>query len=222
LGKNQGENLWRLTSIKQEGKYNETYYEVVRGLVERLGERGIYTLLDMHQDLLSSEFCLYDGVPRWLIEKMEAPKHAFPWPFPKQPICGRPWMENAFTEACQLAFQNIYDNYAGMRDHFAKFWFETANRWANNTNILGYELINEPFAGDCFAHPSFCVPGVAGKENLQPLYNVLQAAIREVDRDTIIFYEPVTWGMLRGKGIFGSGFTSVPGGDAFRNASALS
>ena len=42
-------------------------------------DHGVYALLDMHEDVLSSKFCLYDGVPRWVIDK-SVPKHAFPWP----------------------------------------------------------------------------------------------------------------------------------------------
>ena len=38
----------------------------------QLNARGVYVLLDMHQDILSSAFCLYDGAPRWVIEKSVA------------------------------------------------------------------------------------------------------------------------------------------------------
>jgi endoglycosylceramidase len=35
--------------------------------VNKLGENGIYTMLDFHQDLISEKFC-GDGVPVWLID----------------------------------------------------------------------------------------------------------------------------------------------------------
>ncbi|CAF4535159.1 unnamed protein product, partial [Rotaria magnacalcarata] len=57
-----------------------------------------------------------------------------------------------------------------------------------------YELINEPWAGNYIADPLLLLPGIAGATNLQPFYDKLAKAIRSVDEDTLIFYEPVTWG----------------------------
>lgn len=63
-----------------------------------------------------------------------------------------------------------------------------------NLFVGRYELINEPWAGNYFANPTLFVPGVAGAKNLQPMYEKIAKAIRAVDNDTLIFYEPVTWG----------------------------
>lgn len=60
------------------------------------------------------------------------------------------------------------------------------------------------------------VPGVADKDNLQPAYDVLQKAIREVDDLHNIFFEGVTWDF------FEVGFTHVPGGELYQNRSVLS
>jgi hypothetical protein len=57
------------------GIFNATYMEVIKATVAKLNSHGIHVLLDMHQDILSSKFCLYDGVPRWVIDKSE-PAHA--------------------------------------------------------------------------------------------------------------------------------------------------
>jgi endoglycosylceramidase len=35
---------------------------------------------------------------------------------------------------------------------------------------------------------------MAGAKNLQPFYEKIAKAIRSVDNNTLIFYEPVTWG----------------------------
>lgn len=39
------------------GQFNETYFSEVASLVEKLGQAGIYAILDVHQDLLSRYFC---------------------------------------------------------------------------------------------------------------------------------------------------------------------
>ena len=38
--------------------YNQTYIDIIRTIVHKLASRGVYTLLDMHEDVLSSGFCL--------------------------------------------------------------------------------------------------------------------------------------------------------------------
>lgn len=65
--------------------------------------------------------------------------------------------------------------------------------------------------------------GYAGKYNLLPAYDQLVAAIRRVDNDTLLFYEPVTYGAyLPSTGFPGTGFDRVPGGEAQRAKSVLS
>ena len=66
----------------------------------------------------------------------------------------------------------------------------------NLTSVLGYELINEPWAGKIFSKPDLLIPGIAGRDNLLPMYDNLSKTIRKNDNDTLIFYEPVTWGIL--------------------------
>jgi len=56
------------------------------------------------------------------------------------------------------------------------------------------------------------LPGVAGRDNLAPLYEHLNAAIRRVDENTLIFYEPVTWSVFLTSRQAGTGFKTVPGG----------
>ena len=51
---------------------------------------------------------------------------------------------------------------------------------------------------------------------------MLAPAIRAVDPNHVILYEPVTWGIYSGIVDLGTGFTEVPGGSAFRSLSALS
>jgi len=207
-------------AMPSEGEFNQTYVDRVEAIVERLGERGIYTLLDMHEDVLSSKFCLYDGAPLWVVNKSKA-RHPFPWPL-KGNCSSRGWMSNTLTEAAAQAYQDLYDNHAGMLDDLANFWSRSAERFRDNPWVIGYEIINEPFAGDFYADPLLLLPGEAGRKNLARMYETVAASIREHDDDHLIFYEPVTWGMLFEGKIVGSGFAHVPGGDAYRNRSCFS
>ena len=98
------------------------------------------------------------------------------------------------TEEVSFGFGQFYNNVNGVADSFAKFWGFMASEFKQYDTVLGYELINEPFAGDLYQAFSILLPGLAGSLNLAPLYEKAATEIRKVDTETIIFYEPVTWG----------------------------
>ena len=50
--------------VPERKKYNETYLQVIQKIVSKAAEYGIYTLLDMHQDVMSRKFCV-EGFPDW-------------------------------------------------------------------------------------------------------------------------------------------------------------
>ena len=47
---------------RSQGVYNDTYLDEVDSLINRLGENGIYTLVDAHQDVFARRIC-GEGVP---------------------------------------------------------------------------------------------------------------------------------------------------------------
>ncbi len=49
------------------------------------------------------------------------------------------------------AAADLYNNHNGMADDMVQFWAKSASYFSNNSNVIGYELINEPWAGDVFA-----------------------------------------------------------------------
>ncbi|CAF4662508.1 unnamed protein product [Rotaria sp. Silwood1] len=205
----------------QPQQYNETYLNIMKNIVESLESNNIYVLFDMHQDVLSSRVGPYDGIPAWLYDQFPPSNHPYPWPLSSSPS-GDSWSLGYLTEACSHGFQCLYDNVAGAVDSMSKFWRLIATTFGHYTNVLGYELINEPWAGNYFADAALLLPGIAGTKNLQPFYDKLANAIRSVDNKTLIFYEPVTYGVrLNGK-LLGTGFSHVPGGKAYRDRSVLS
>ncbi|CAF3878742.1 unnamed protein product [Rotaria sp. Silwood1] len=201
-------------------KYNITYLNIMKQIIELLESNQIFVLLDMHQDLLSSRTGSYDGIPAWLYDRFPPPDHPYPWPL--QSATRVSWFDLYLTEACSHGFQCLYDNTSGATESMGNFWRLVATTYKEHSNVLGYEIINEPWAGNYLVNPTLFLPGIAGAKNLQPFYNKIAKFIRSVDNDTLIFYEPVTWGVrLNGK-YFGTGFTHVPGGDDYRNRSVLS
>lgn len=211
----------------QENVYNQTYIDIIATILTNLEENGIYAIIDLHQDVLSTRYCLYDGFPSWFINYSNntSIEHSFPWPLAWDNInpCpyDRSWAKNYFSEECGNAFQNLYDNYNGMRNKFEIYWRNLA-KILKNKNILGYEIINEPFPGNIYKKPSLLLPGIGGKESLQPFYDIIATALHEEDSNHIVFYEPVTWGMILNGTLLGSGFNQVPGGKKYQNKSIFS
>lgn len=54
--------------------------------------------------------------------------------------------------------QSLYDNEQKVQDAFLQFWQTVAAKFRGNPNVLGYELINEPWAGDVYRHPDQLSP----------------------------------------------------------------
>ena len=135
----------------------------------------------------------YDGIPRWLVDKFDVPTdHPFPWPFVDSHF--KDWMCGYFTEECGAGFQQLYENKAGAADKMAAVWALLAETYKGNNAVLGYELINEPWAGDIYEDITRLLPANAGSKNLVPFYENITAAMRAVNDEAVIFWEPVTWG----------------------------
>ena len=208
----------------QPGIFNQTYIEIIKTTVGRLARHGVYSLLNVQMDGLSSKFCAYDGVPLWVIDKASPPKSGHPFPWPLSGNCSTPgaFPTDIISEASVSAYQDLFDNTHGMRDDFVAFWSHAAQQFSDMPGIIGYDMINEPMCGDFYSDPTLLLPGVAGRKNLQGFYDTVAAAIRKHDDRHILFYEPVTWGMVFSGNASGSGFDHVPGGDTYRNRSAYS
>jgi hypothetical protein len=48
------------------GNYNTTYLNIIKSIAANASKFGIYTLIDMHQDVFSERFC-GEGVPSWAV-----------------------------------------------------------------------------------------------------------------------------------------------------------
>mmetsp|Transcript_63829 Transcript_63829/g.118646 ORF Transcript_63829/g.118646 Transcript_63829/m.118646 type:complete len:519 (-) Transcript_63829:84-1640(-) len=237
---------WDLYETKP-GVFDETYLDFVEAQVLALGARGMLSFIDMHQDLMAVQYCGH-GLPEWHMwpenatsEFYKNGKFAFPRPvtspeygpddaysgkFGRISNCDKAqqgklgWAGVYMTRALSNAAQQLYDNVAGRLDAFAVFWQRVARRFKNNPHILGYELINEPWIGDFFANPKLAIPSHADVVNMQPFYDKLHAAIREVDNETIVLFEPATGGNVQDATHYGADLS--PGGSTYQQKTALS
>ena len=149
----------------------------------------------------------------WLLDEMPKSLFDFPWPL-KRSALNESLFAAYITEACGFAFQCLYKNVNHFGDYFQQYWSKVSSTFANRSSVLGFEILNEPWAGDIYTDPFLLLPGVAGHKNLLPLYDKTYETIRRFDKETLIFYEPVTWGVLIDRNYFGTGFNRPPGNDS--------
>ncbi|CAM0142445.1 hypothetical protein VKS41_002055 [Umbelopsis sp. WA50703] len=210
------------------GQYNQTFLDIMKSQTQLAEEHGIYVLVDVHQDVLAGQLCGH-GVPNWFVQHNWVPSYeAFPVPQKLTPFAvdsnGMPtpsslcdsidWSLSYLTVATCNAFGRLYNNYDNLGDALAAYWKVLAQQYANTTNILGYDLLNEPWVGDSYSDPTLLTPGVADHVNLEPLWNKVATQIRTVDSNNLIFFEGTTYDIL-------SGFNNVPLGDGSRTVQSF-
>lgn len=190
--------LW--DAIEPEpGVADDDYLDAVAERLDWFEAAGIHVVLDMHQDVYSRVFCC-DGAPEWaIIHDGE--------PFQRQPL----WWANYAEPRVMAAFDNFFD-FAQLHEvpkghvqsHFVDVWATVAQRFRDHPAVLGYDIWNEPFPGSAFDlanDPSGPMPAFV-RDKLQPFYERVIAAIRAVDPDGWIFYEPTYGGPAAGQPAF--------------------
>jgi len=98
--------------------------------------------------------------------------------------------------APQRAFDNFWNDVAApdgtpLQDHYAAALQHVAARFHDNPRVLGYEIMNEPFPGTQFAtcsSPLGCP--LFDQLLLTPFVQKMASALREVEPDKIVFFEP--------------------------------
>lgn len=169
---------------------DESYLDEVEAAVDEAADRGIYTVIDMHQDAYSAFISTsdpatcppgtspakgWDGAPAWATRTDGLS------------TCLPSGGERNSSPAVNRAWNNFYDNVDGIRDEFAEAWAAIATRFAGRSEVAGFDLLNEPEN-----------PRPAAE--MQPVYNAFLAdvigAVRAAEAaaaapfDHIVFVEP--------------------------------
>lgn len=175
--KEWGMNVIRLVLIweaiePEPGKYNEKYINAMKALVRAAGERGIYVILDMHQDMFSRYVnggC-GDGSPSWAIDP------AISQDEPANDERCLYWIKGLNDEKVLKAFDSFYANVNGVRDRYIAMWTHIARRFRDEPAVIGYDLFNEPIGDEV--------------SRIAPLYEDVGAALRKANPGGILFIEP--------------------------------
>lgn len=154
----------------EPGVFNDSYLNLVEERVDWAEDLGLYVILDMHQDLYSARFG-GDGAPFWAV-----------WDDGFDFIPLKPWWLNYIQPAVRHAFKNFWTS-EELQTHFINSWVQIAKRFMDSSTVIGFEILNEPFFGTF-------LPWTFEKKYLKDFYLDVIGAIRDVDKNHYIFYEP--------------------------------
>jgi len=200
----------------QRNQYNNTYLDVLLKIVRTAAKYNVTVLLDAHQDVVNRKLC-GEGFPDWAVNRTDFPAplevnitfddqgHA------KIADCTKVDFGKFYsTNDVKNAFKAFYTDVDGIAESFTNFWKYVAGYFKEEPNVLGYEIINEPNAFDDSLIQQL------DKKYLQPLYQRVHQKIREVDNNTIIFFENYAGDVVS------IGFTEGPGGPEYNDRQVLS
>lgn len=171
------------------GTYDEAYLDAVEARLDDYAAAGVMVVLDMHQDLYSWTLS-GNGFPDWAVMTVN-----------QDPVAPTvPWSLAYFNPRVMEAFDNFWSNagdYGILQERYAAAWAHVAERFRGHPAVLGYDVINEPHPGSLWdfgegGTPAFGAGAsyVFDQESLGPFYQRMVDAIRTVDADAWIFYEP--------------------------------
>src|SRR5262249_27517926 len=168
------------------GGYDDHYLHQIGGTVSKLAQQGVYSLIDFHQDALNERFG-GEGFPDWAVQGVAGPKR----PGPGTEMALFQAIDRFWTDAPAPGGVGVQERYAAAAAHAARYFADTGS-------VLGYDLINEPLPSpNCNSNaPPFDCGGF--DRELGAFEQRVTAAIRQVDRLHLVWYEPNTlfnWGI---------------------------
>lgn len=164
------------------GKYSDQYLARVSQVVSWAAQQGIYIILDMHQDQYSRYILPVaknkapsgcqpsggsDGAPKWAIFTYGKPACAM-------------FGQSALNPASSAAFYAFWNNHevpgkkgespgTGLQDHYIGALAFLANKFSDNSTVVGYELMNEPQPGT-LSNPPLMNLYQSSTQQLYPFY----------------------------------------------------
>jgi len=169
----------------EPGSYDRAYVKASRKTERQLAKRGIFTMVDFHQDLYNERFS-GEGWPDWATIDDGVPA---------EPLTGFPGSYLS-SPGLNRAFDNFWANVdgpggIGLQDRYAAAWAEVAGTFEGEDSVMGYDVMNEPWPGSAAAS---CFNTAGCPEfDMGPLADMharVIEAIRAVDKRQIIFNEP--------------------------------
>ncbi len=191
--------LWAGLTPNAPGVADPAYISKWQRIIDLLAERKIWMQFDFHQDQWHETYG-GEGVPDWAMIR--------PPVFKLLPVVPAPFPLGYWTPELSTVFDNFWANRNGLLDGWVAAWRVAAQTWKNQPYSMGYDLMNEPWAG--LQWPTCLTLGCPAtyRQELQPAFTKALKTIRQIDPDTIVWWEPQQLASGRPLNTF---FTAVEG-----------
>jgi len=173
--------LWAGVTPDEPGVADRRYLRKWQRIIDLLAERGIWMQFDFHQDMWHETYG-GEGAPDWA-----AGRNPLLEPTPGDVL---PFPVNYWTPEVSDVFDRFWANEGGLLDGWVRAWRIMARRFADQPYSMGYDLLNEPWAG--VEWPLCLTNGCPATytEELQPAFTRALRAIRRRDPDNLVWWEP--------------------------------
>jgi endoglycosylceramidase len=184
--------VWADALLPEPGVVDREYLERVADGVDRLARAGVWVLLDFHQDV-------FVGLPDWATTPEAA---ALPG-LPDGLASGQLWALSYLSPRSLQQWDDLWDRVpvAGGRsavDLLGDGVAAVAERFRNHPDVLGIDLLNEPFAGSPVVQ---CTLGACPERYAQVRSAQVRSAteewtarVRAVAPRLPVWWEPFTFG----------------------------
>jgi endoglycosylceramidase len=160
---------WEAFEPERE-RYDTSYLDYYEGVVDALHARGIWVIVDIHQDAFSrfaTDGC-GEGMPAWAISPSVEPDVP-----DNGPNCSS-WGIKFITDTdTHRSWDDFYADVNGVRTRYLAMLGAIAERLGAHPALLGYDMLNEPWGDEV--------------TQIGPLYEDAARVLRPVDPDAILF-----------------------------------
>lgn len=156
-----------------EGVFNEEFLTRYDALVDGAWERGMWVIVDFHQDIYAENYC-GDGFPGWTLNDDDLPEPHFD--------CADWFMSYLFDAEVQAAYDDFWADTHGAQTAFKNMWDMMATRYAQHPGVIGFEVINEPHGGTM--EDNDWAPNI-----VTPFYSEMIAQIQSIAPDKLVFFD---------------------------------
>jgi aryl-phospho-beta-D-glucosidase BglC (GH1 family) len=156
--------------------YNEAYFALITAFLDRAAAHGLYVVFDFGQFGWGRGAGGNAGAPDWTLSETCL---SLPPRFGNEPPQASARVGCAFVEF----WQNEVVQGAGLQDHYIALWEEVMRRYRDHPAVVIADLFNEPYGG-------LIPPVLLEISYLYPFYRRLAAAIRAIDPQIVIGFQP--------------------------------
>ncbi len=155
-----------------QGQDDEGFLKKYDALLDGAWARGMFTVVDFHQDVYAQAYC-GDGFPPWTLPaSAPAPHHD----------CSGWGIEYENDAGVRAAFDAFWADGSAVRAAYESLWDRMVTRYRDKPGVIGFEVLNEPGWGTAD-------PDAWEASTLTDFYSRMAARVAALAPDALVFFD---------------------------------